>query len=479
MNKNHVISGIRWTLVTSVIRRLITLVLFYFIARWLSKEDLGIFRTYSLLLALMSVIGCYSVDFHYVIEQRRIKTGLTALWQITILSAVLIFVLLTFSASLIGNFYNSKELTVLFKYASVCVIIEILRRAVRSMTSKALKFRELALAETYNVIFYSLTALIVLFFRRSLYLYVTIFYLGNLLETLYLWQVNKKSIHQALRHAVTKTGLWLKTLKLYKVFFTQATLVSVINQISGNAPILILGMFIEPLYLGLYFFASQLIGVPVGMFTTAINQVFFPVFSGKKDGDIQSMTLRYLRLIGYIGLPLLLLYCFILMYGVGWLWGSKWKDAIPLIPLMFIISGTSLYSNPIGGIPFIKRKPNWELIWNVFAFIIKVGAMLAGLSYSFLTAIFAYAVASALMSISFYVMSMYLLKANLLKTLGEIVISICPVLIYTIYLYMISVLMPWQAIVLAIVGCSVVMVGINYLQKGRLWTDIRLLIINK
>jgi O-antigen/teichoic acid export membrane protein len=225
--------------------------------------------------------------------------------------------------------------------------------------------------------------------------------------------------------------------------------------------------------MGLYFFAAQLIGVPVGMFNTAVNQVFFPVFAGKKDGDIAAMASRYLRLVGNLGLPLLLLFSFVMMHAVGWLLGDKWREAIPLIPLMFLIFGASFYSNPIGGIPFIKRKPGWELTWNLLSLGIKAGAMIWGMQTSFYTAIWAYAVAGTVTNISFYLMSMHLLNIRLVPALRSVLVSLIPVSIYSWLLLPASRLPGLYAVIVSVVTCGLLLGGIDVIYKGKLRSDIR------
>jgi O-antigen/teichoic acid export membrane protein len=476
MNKSHVLSGIRWTLVTSVFRRMLTLVLFYFVARWLTKEDLGIFRTYCLILGLVSTFGTLSLDFHYIIEQKKSHTGLLALWQMAAVSSGLGIILLTALSGVIGILYKSPVLGNLFLYTSVFLLSEILRKTVRAMAARRQQFRELALAETYNVALYSVLSVLALYFIRSVWVYVVIFYLGNLLEAIYLWSKNSDAVKRTLAILIKQRKVLSLSLYRFRAFLTQATLVSVVNLFSGNAPILLLGLMIEPVYLGVYFFASQLIGVPVGMFNTAVNQVFFPVFAGKKDGDITAMAARYLRLVGNLGLPLLLLFTYVMMLAVSWLLGDKWSDAIPLLPAMFLLFGSSFYSNPIGGIPFIKRKPSWELTWNVASLVIKSGAMLWGLRYSFETAIWAFAIAAAVTAIAFYLMSMHLVKLRFSSALRNVLVSFLPVLVYTPVLIVISRMSGLLSVVMAVAAGGLLLAGLNVISKGKLKADIRMIV---
>jgi len=476
MDKKQVLSGIRWTLITSILRRILTFVLFYFIARWLSKEDLGVFRTYSLILGFVAVTGILSLDYHYVIEERQKNVSLIALWQISIIAGVLCFFIITFGAGFLGSLYKSVMLGRTFQYASIFLIIEFLRRTVRSVATKRMQFKELAMAETYNVLFYSVVSIIALYFVRSVWVFLIVFYLGNLLETIYLWLVNRSLIQGKLHKHLTRKLLLCRVIKKHRSFISFATLVAIINQISGNAPILILGLLVKPDYLGIFYFASQLVGVPVGMFTAAINQVFFPVFAGTKDGDIGNMASRYLRLVGNLGLPLLLLFSVILMYLIGWLFGSKWDEAVSYVPLMFVLFGSSLYINPIGGIPFVKRKPSWELTWNIFAFVIRIGAMMLGLQTSFFMAILAFAAASAVTNIAFYLMSMHLIKIDLFASTKQVLISLIPTMMYAVFILLIRSLQPLAVLSLSLLGCGILLCAINLVSNGLLKADIKQLL---
>ena len=454
-----------------------TLILFYFIAKWLTKADLGVFREYSIIMGFVTLVGLLSLDFHYIIEQKKTASGLFALWQLTVITSVVGFILLSLGAGLLGLVYKSEILAKLFRYTSVFFIVEVLRRTVRSIATKRLQFKEMAVAETLNVVFYSIVSLAALYFYRSIWVFLIVFYLGNTVELLYLWLRNNDIICKVLRNLFSKgkSRLLLMTLCVYRTFLTQATLVSVINQVASNAPILILGLMVNPMLIGLYFFASQLIGVPVGMFTTAINQVFFPVFAGKKDGDIGNMSSRYVRLVGSLGLPLLLVFSFVTIYATDWLFGGKWNEAIPLIMPMFILFGSGLYCTPLGGIPFIKRKPSWELFWNIGGLVLKVGAMFIGLRQSFELAIWLFAIAGAVTHLAFYVIAMLLVRQNLFDTMLKVLGSLIPTLILSGLIFFVMHLQPWIAIVSVVLGCGALWTGLNMISKGMLISDLRML----
>lgn len=475
MNRGHILSGIRWTLATSVLRRAITLALFYFVALWLSKEELGAFREYCLILSLFSGLSLLSLDFHLIIERRGGQTALLALWQMALLASGAGIVLLSLAAGLLGLLYRSELLGRMLLYTSVFLALEILRRTVRSAASRQLQFRPLALAETWNVIVYAALSLPVLYFVRSVWVYLIAFFIGNAVELAWLWRINQRQHLKAIRSALRRRLVLRSVLHKYRGFVTQATMVTLLNQVAGNAPILVLGMLVEPVWMGLYFFASQLVGVPVSLFTGALNQVFFPVLAGRRDGDIAGLAGRYLRLAGWVGLPLAAVYTWAVAWGVGMLFGGKWDDALPLLPAMLILFGTSLYVNPLGGIPFLKRKPGWELGWNAASLLARSMALLLGLRHSFTAAVTAYAIASAVTNLAFFIICLRLVGMKIMAVLPKALLSLVPAVPYALLPLGLTGMSMGRGMAVCLLGWAALFWLSDVFCGGRLRSDLRLL----
>ena len=427
--RSHILHGIRWTLMTSVLRRLVSILLLYFIANWLSKEDFGLFRTYSLILAVLAFLSGLGLDYHYLTEKRRPLLNLFATLQIGLFGALILLLLLPLLAGFLGGLYHSPELAKVLRWSSVFVLLEMLRRSLRVIAQKALLFKDLAIAETVNVFVYSLLAIVLLWFHRSVVLYILVFYLGNACEAVWLL-CRIPDLPRGLIPRVF-SGKWLlRSLQMMRVnalFLVNVVSVYVINVFSGNAPILFLGTLVSPVYMGLYFFATQLIGIPISMFTTSLNQVFFPVFARTENSSSLSGIAQYSRLIIRIALPLLLLYGFALQYLIPLFLGDKWNAALPLVYYLIIFYGSSMLHLPISGVPYICRKPHWELIWNVITLALRLLLLLVGLRYGFNFAVLLFCIGSGIMNFAFYGMSIHLLKGNAASFIRKAGIDLVPI----------------------------------------------------
>lgn len=407
--------GVRWTLLTTILRRIVSFVLFIFIAKWLSQTDLGIYRSYSLILVVLTYLTVWGLDSHYLVSRAQERLNYFSLLQLGLLFSFLLTLLLAILGRGIGNLYHSEELGSILSLSGGIVFIEALRRIVRTRAQKQLYFKELAIAETLNVFLYSALCFVLIFFWRKAWLFILLFYVGNLTELLYLAFVLPPTSNSQISKLIS-----FKRLKLsfalfghHKGFLANVTLINLFQIFSANAPVLFLGAFVEPALLGLYFFATQLIAIPVNMLTTSLSQVFFPLMAkGEMSTNLLGIR-RYSSLVLKIGIPALIAYALALQYLVPIVWGDKWLEALPLILALVLYYGSSLLHHPISGIPFICRKPSWELIWNILTLIFRLTALAIGLKVSFSFAVLLFCGVSAVMHLAFYFMSLKLLGARL------------------------------------------------------------------
>jgi len=429
MSRKVLLQGVRWTLLTTILRRVVSLGLFVFLAKWLTQDDFGIYRSFSLILVLLTYFTNLGLDYHYLVSRKQAKLNFHALLQLALIASLVITLLLVGSGVWLGELYHSRYLGKLISVLGGLIFVEALRRVARVKAQKLLLFKELALAETLNVFLYSALSLVLIFFWRKVWLFIVLFYVGNLAELLYLAAI-LPPLHRADLTRLCQTAWLKKTLSVMgkqRAFLANVSLINIFQMYSSNAPVLFLGALVAPNYLGIYFFASQLIAIPVGMFTTSLSQVFFPLLAQNNASSNLQGIRRYTSLVLKIGIPALFAYALALQYLVPLIWGNKWLEALPLILALVLYYGTSLLHNPISSIPYICRKPSWELIWNLITLILRIAALAIGSRVSFSFAVLLFCIVSAVMHLAFYYLSLALLKADL-KEISLYLLSHLPVL---------------------------------------------------
>lgn len=124
------------------------------------------------------------------------------------------------------------------------------------------------------------------------------------------------------------------------------------------------------------------------MLDTSLARFSFRFLAQSHEKSAKCCRNKALYFIGFkIGIPALIVYALLLQYLVPVIWGDKWLAAMPLILYLVIYYGTSMLHNPISGIPFICRKPQWELLWNIITLGLRILVLYLGLQVSFAFAI--------------------------------------------------------------------------------------------
>ncbi|MBN2828862.1 MAG: oligosaccharide flippase family protein [Candidatus Cloacimonetes bacterium] len=403
MSNNSIFSSARWTIATSVIRKVFTFGLFYFVARILTKDDLGLFREYSLILTLASIFFVFSFDHFLIVTKEKPSAFFRDVLRISLFGGVIGSLLLFFSAELLGRIYHSFALVTLIKFTSSLLILENIRRMLSALMQRELRLKELAAYQTFNVIFYTIVTLIALFLKPSVWVLVLGFYSGNILELLLMTFNCKDLLKKYLRKQPEATGI-LRLIAGNNRFLSFAWINNILSNIAANAPILVLGMVFPLAGLGAYYLANQVIIIPVTIVTTALLQVFFPSFARKENHEIVEHIKQFTDFVLIGVFPLLALYALFSYRYIPLIFGEKWLEASQLALVLSFTSAVSLLMNPLSGIPYTLHKPDQELYWTIFSSILKVGAVLYFAKFGFLPAIIGFTGASIISQLVFMIM---------------------------------------------------------------------------
>jgi O-antigen/teichoic acid export membrane protein len=433
VSNNSIFSSARWTIATSIVRKLFTFGLFYFIARILTKDDLGLFREYSLILTLGSIFFAFSLDHLLVVSKEKLESNFRSIFYLTVLGGLVGTIILFLTAPLLGNVYRSITLVALIRMTSALLFLESIRRILSALMQRELRLKALATFQTFNVVFYSVVTLIALFIKPSVWVLVLGFYSGNVLEMILIAFNCRDLIRKYLKKASINNSIPV-LIRTNSHFIGFAWTNNILSNISANAPILILGMVFPVAGLGAYYLANQVIIIPVTIVTTALLQVFFPSFSRKDDKQI-ALHIRQFTDFVLIGIfPLLALYALFCYHYIPLIFGEKWLEASQLALILSFTSAISLLMNPLSGIPYTLHKPDWELYWTIFSSVIKIGAVVYFARFGFVHAIIGFTGASVVSQLIFLFMIGRLLKINQLSYWGSFILKILPTIILALIL---------------------------------------------
>lgn len=411
---NHTIHSIRWTVSTAIIRRGLTFVVFLLMMYVLQKDDLGLFNQYSRVIACLLLFAHLSLDSLYIVETKKQESVIQALFQISVIMGVVSLPLLWFGSPLIASLYHSRALGYVMRLLLPLIGIELLRVAAKAKAQRQLRFKAIAIAETANVLIYGVLSVSMLLTGGDGILFILYYYVGNLIEMLLLlgldWKENIRMLWKSLCFGYRQT-LWT-VLKEDRTFLSLATLTRVTNFIGSNLPVLLMGMWVSASWQGSYYAASQFVLIPIALLTMPIGQVLYPTQAQKNSEQLKQSVFFYTRTIQQIVIPCYFSLIAFTVMGLQLFGGSKWEDSLMLVFPMSAIGIGMLLMMPVGSVPYILRKPGFELTWNIMSLGLKIIALGVGMDYSLVSAITLYSVVSLGTNVLFYLMTQDMLKSR-------------------------------------------------------------------
>ena len=408
---NKTTDSLKWVFLTTIFRRLISFVLFLYIVRVFSREELGVYREFALIISFSSLISTFSFNVLNIVEKS--KKYLVHGIQFVVISSVIVSLILFALKGFLATRYNSYDLYLYIFYGFWLILPESLKRLVRSVHELNLNFRFLSIAETINIVAYSLLTIALFLYDLKFYYFITAFYVGNIIELIIIAYPLKKELSVSLIECLKFKYL----LPLKKVFFENFAFLSLsvtptaLNMLIAETPILLLGLFYKPEFMGNYFVAAQLVTVPVSFLTISLSQVLFPTFSLCNQSELIAKVSSYLRIV------VIILWLPILFFGVllknfsHLIIGSQEIAIVNSIIIVLIIKTLFvLIMNPLSSIPTVLRKPQNELYWSVSSISLICIMIYLFRNHEFLQMLNFYITITIISLISFILMIMKMLK---------------------------------------------------------------------
>ena len=167
--------------------------------------------------------------------------------------------------------------------------------------------------------------------------------------------------------------------KRYKRFPLYDTWAALLNTISWQLPVFILGSFFSSTVVGYYSLGMMVLLVPTGLIGSAIAQVFFQRAAiAKLEGslsDLVEYTVVRLSIIGFYPISILAFAgkdIFIILFGNNWAEAGVYVQFLSVWVFFFFIT------SPISTLFGVLEMQSAALVFNVIIFPLRIGALVLG-----------------------------------------------------------------------------------------------------
>jgi teichuronic acid exporter len=335
---DQVIRGLRWIGVARLFVQLVTWSLTIFTVRLLEPRDYGVVATSGLftILATMLMDGGLSV---ILISRRDLPDRVqgAATTGILLISLVLTGIVVAI-APLGAELFNNPALVNVLRVASLYIPLSALTVVPTALLSRALRFRELALAQGLPSVLQGLVTLGLAWSGAGYWslIFGTLF--GTAIRATVLWltltERPQPNLDLASLRSLWSTGSQMVGQRL--LYFA-----------AQDFDTFMLGRLAGPAVLGSYSLAKTLSHTALEQLAGVVNQVSLPAFAAKsndRNAQVNGLSLMVLT-VSTLVFPLFWLTCVLSRTALPLLFGDRWTPMVlPFMAFTFMLPFRSVYA---------------------------------------------------------------------------------------------------------------------------------------
>lgn len=388
--KEKTIKGLTWSGISQVITQISQLSITAILARLLSPNDFGLLGMTVVFTNFINIFCEMGVSGALIQRQDLDESHYSSVFWLNIMSGIVLMFITMAISPYIAQFYNEPKLSPILMLISVNFLITSLTIVQRTIFSKEMEFKKLAIVEVISVIAAGIVGIYFAYSGHGVWSLIYRLLVLSFANMVLLWVLS-----------AWKPRFIFSINAIRDIFSFSVNLMgfNVINYIARNIDTLLIGKFLGAQSLGYYTLAYRLMLYPIQNISGVIGKVMFPAFS-KIQNDLEKVRNTYLKMIKAISLVTFPLMCGLFAVApefVNVLFGEKWQPTIILIQILCICgiiqsigttNGNILLSQGRAALSF-KMQIVGTILLTIFILVgLKWGIIGVSISYVLYTAFF-------------------------------------------------------------------------------------------
>lgn len=350
-----------WNGVDKFFFQFVALIVGIITARFLSPQDFGFMGALAVFTMLSNILVESGFTSALIRRDGNTDNDYSAIFFVNILIAVVIYLILFFSAPYIALFFRMPELCSLSRFLFLSIIINSFGIVQNIILSKSLSFKVISLADLTSAVVSGVVTVLMVMNGFGYWALAWQILLQNVVRVAFLWVASSWRVSFHPSFGVIKEVFSFSSFMLFSSF---------INTVVKNIYSVIIGRLFNPAMLGFYSQANKYQQIPSTVIQSTISGVAYPVLSNLKDDEARQ--LMYLRKIVRIAACVI----FPVMFGLAALMAplvsilltDKWLPAVPyfqiMVPVAVVLPFHALNTNLVLIRGFSKTNLLLEAVKN-------------------------------------------------------------------------------------------------------------------
>ncbi len=374
IGKKQVVSSLWWKMLERFLTQGVGLVVQIVLARILLPSDFG---SMAIMVAIINYLGIFvqSGLSTTVIQRKNLgEMDVSSLLSMSLLLALGLYVLLFFSAPLIGRIYKMEDIIWPIRVLSVSLFLSAINSIQIGILSRHMKFRIIFSRSIISIVVAGLVAIYMALKGLGIWALVAYSLLNIAIVVITMSFVPEVKI---------KFGIcWYKVKELYsfsiKIIFT--------NLVSGGGDTLrtmVIGKKYTTSQLAYYDKAYTYSNTATQIVTASISGVLLPTFSRQQDdvARLKEMVRKSMKLTAFLSFPLLLGLLVIAKPLVLLLLTEKWAPCIPFLMIFCVFRLCGPISTIDKQVFYSLGRSDIGLYYEIGLLIANVTMLICMLSY--------------------------------------------------------------------------------------------------
>lgn len=325
--RKQALNGAIWTYTQQFGTQLISFVVSIFLARMLLPEEFGLIGMIAIFMGIGTILFDGGMTSSLIRSNDLENSDYSTVFFFNLLVSLGVYLIIFVSAPFIADFYHQPKLTKITRVYSLSFVFSAFGSVQNTILSKAMNFKKQTLLTVPALLGGSVVGLAMANADYGVWSLVGMTLTNTLMLSTILWFTSS-----------WKPNLSFSYIKFKRHFAYgyKLTLSGVLDIIFSNIYQIIIGRFFQASLVGYYTRANQLMMMPVGNVSTALNKVAFPLFSELQDDNLRlrSAYKKIMLLVLYIINPIVVLMIVLAEPLTTFLFTEKW---LPMVPLFKVI----------------------------------------------------------------------------------------------------------------------------------------------
>lgn len=272
--KEKTVKGVGWSAADAFLGQGVTFLVGIVLARILTPAEYGLIGIVTIFTTILT--GIVDSGFSNALIRKQNVTGedYNTMFFTNLITSIVLFFLLFFSAPIIAHFFNREELVSITRVMGSILIIQALSQVHNTILTKEIDFKTKTKASVYSAIISGIIGIIMAFTGFGVWALVGQLVSRQLLYTLLLW---------IYIHWFPSLLFSVQSFKYMWGFGWKLMLSGLLANIWNQLYQVVVGKFYSPATLGQYSRAKEYASIFSANLTTVVQRVTYPVLSDRKS----------------------------------------------------------------------------------------------------------------------------------------------------------------------------------------------------